>query len=108
MTYFQFITNRLNAAKAIKPARCGWGAMLFLAVLGPVYSLVYTEVGVRPEGWIARGVAADADIPRGVENSPWYEIPGIWWNVVERLSWTTLAEQNVGCKLGPVVPTASK
>lgn len=103
MTYFQFMADRMDAAKTVRPAQCGWGTMLFLAFLGPVYSLVYTEVGVHPDGWIARGVASDADIPKGVENAPWYELPGIWWNVVERLSWTTLAKQpDVGCKLRPV------
>lgn len=102
MTYFQFMTNRIEAAKIVKPTQCGWGMFLSLATLGPIYSFVYTEVGVHPEGWLARGVAPDADIPEGVENAPWYDIPGIWWNVVERLSWTMLGKQDVGCKLGPV------
>lgn len=102
MTYFQFIADRVDAAKTVKPGRCGWGTFIFLGVLGPVYSIVYTEVGVHPNGWIAKGVAPDADIPKDVGDASWYDIPGIWWNVVEHLSWTTLAKQNVGCKLRPV------
>jgi hypothetical protein len=108
MTYFQFISNRLDAARIVKPARCGWVMFGSLAVLGPVYSIVYTEVGVHPNGWLAKGVASDADIPKGVQDSAWLEIPGIWWNVVERLSWTMLGKQNVGCKLGPVVLASSR
>lgn len=102
MTYFQFIENRFEAAKTVKPSQCGWGMLLSLATLGPVYSFVYTEVGIHPNGWLARGVAPDLDIPKGVEDAPWYAVPGIWWNVVERLSWTMLGKQDVGCKLGPV------
>ena len=103
MTYFQFMSNRFEAAKKVKPARCGWVMFGSLAVLGPIYSVVYTEVGVNPNGWFSKGVASDVDIPTGVENSSFYEIPGVWWNVVERLSWTMLGKQNVGCKLGPVI-----
>ena len=36
MTYFQFIADRIDAAKTIRPSRCGWGMMLSLAVLGPI------------------------------------------------------------------------
>ncbi len=102
MTYFQFMSNRIEAAKKVKPPRCGLVMFGSLAVLGPIYSVVYTEVGVHPNGWIAKGVAPDSDIPTGVENSSLFEIPGVWWNVIERLSWTMLGKQTVGCKLGPV------
>jgi hypothetical protein len=103
MTYFDFISDRIDAAKTVKPSQCGWGMILSLAVLGPIYSVVYMEVGIHPDGFLALGTAPDPDIPKGVAGAEWYEIPGIWWNTVERLSWTTLGKSaTYGCKFRPV------
>jgi hypothetical protein len=99
MTYFGFMADRLDAARTVKPARCGWGMMTFLAVLGPIYSVVYTETAIHPDGFIGRITAPDSNIAEGVENAPLHEIPGIWWGTVERLSWTMLGkQQKFGCK----------
>ncbi|HOS46919.1 MAG TPA: hypothetical protein PLQ69_10635, partial [Paludibacter sp.] len=79
------------------------GMMLSLATLGPIYSFVYTEVGIHPDGALARGTAPDPDIPKDVANARWYEVPGIWWNTVERLSWTMVGKPAThGCKFRPV------
>jgi hypothetical protein len=103
MTYFEFMADRLDAARTVKPARCGWGMILSLAVLGPVYSVIYMEVGIHPDGFLARETAPDPDIPNGVAGAHWYEVPGIWWNTVERLSWTMLGKPVThGCKYRPV------
>ncbi|MAT45052.1 MAG: hypothetical protein CL609_22190 [Anaerolineaceae bacterium] len=103
MTYFDFIADRIDAAKTVEPSRCGWGMMLSLAVLGPIYSVVYTEVGIHPDGFLARGTAPDPDMPKNVAGANWYEVPGIWWNTVERLSWTMVGKPAVyGCKFRPV------
>jgi hypothetical protein len=103
MTYFQFMSDRMDAAKTVEPSRCGWGMMLSLAVLGPIYSVAYTEVGIHPDGFLARGIAPDADIPVGVTGAKWYAVPGIWWNTVERLSWTMLGKPAArGCKFRAV------
>jgi hypothetical protein len=103
MTYFDFIADRIDAAKTVKQSQCGWGMILSLAVLGPIYSAVYTEVGIHPDGFIARGTAPDPDIRKGVEGAKWYEVPDIWWNTVERLSWTMLGKPAAyGCKFRPV------
>lgn len=102
MTYVEFMLDRLDAAKTVKPSRCGWGMLLSLAALGPVYSLNYTWVATHPDGFLAKVTAPDPDIPRNVAGARWYEIPGIWWTVVERLSWTMLAEHHPGCNLGLV------
>jgi hypothetical protein len=56
MTYFEFIADRIDAAKTVEPSRCGWGMMLSLAVLGPIYSFVYTEVGIHPDGFWHEGL----------------------------------------------------
>ena len=45
MTYFEFITDRIDAAKTVEPSRCGWGMMLSLAVLGPIYCLFIPKLG---------------------------------------------------------------
>ncbi len=58
MTYFDFIADRIDAAKTVEPSRCGWGMMLSLVALGPIYSFVYTEVGIHPDGFLARGTAS--------------------------------------------------
>ena len=102
MTYIEFMQDRLDAAKTVKPSRCGWGMMLSLAVLGPIYSLDYTWVATNPDGFLAKVTAPDPDIPQNVAGARWYKIPGIWWTVVERLSWTMLAEHHPGCDLGLV------
>ena len=102
MTYWEFMSDRVEAAKVIEPARCGWGMFLSLAALGPIYSVVYTEVAIHPDGFLAKVTAPDPDIPKGVENASWQEVPGIWWNVVERLSWTMLGKSNPGCRFRPV------
>jgi hypothetical protein len=102
MSYFEFIQDRVEAAKVVKPARCGWGMFLSLATLGPVYSAVYTEVALHPDGFWAKVTAPDPDIPVGVQNASWLDVPGIWWGVVERLSWTMLGKSNAGCHFRPV------
>lgn len=103
MTYVEFIKDRIDAAKTVQPSRCGWGMMLSSAVLGPIYSVVYTAVAINPGSTLAMGVAPDPDIPKGVEDAKWYEVPGIWWGVVERLSWTMLGKPaSTGCQFSAV------
>lgn len=103
MTYIEFMNDRIDAAKTVEPSRCGWGMMLSLAALGPIYSVVYTAVAINPEGTLAKITASDPDIPKGFEGAKWYEIPGIWWGVVERLSWTMLGKPaSVGCQFRAV------
>lgn len=104
MTYWQFMADRIDAAKEVRPSRCGWGMFLSLAVIGPLYSAVYTEVGLHPHSFLAGVTAPDPDIPKGVENASWDQIPRIWWNVVEGLSWTMLGKPNPGCHFRPVQP----
>ena len=103
MTYVEFMADRVDAAKTVKPSRCGWGMFLSLATLGPIYSIVYTEAGIHPDGIVARGVANDPDIPKGVAGASWFDVPEIWWGTVERLSWTMLGKPaTYGCKFRPV------
>ena len=104
MTYVEFIQDRLDAAQTVSPSRCGWGMMLSLAALGTIYSVVYTDVAIHPDGFLDKITAPDPDIPTGVEGAKWYEVPGICWNVVEQLSWTMVGKQTrVGCKFRAVV-----
>ena len=103
MTYVEFIQDRLEAAKTVEPSRCGWGMMLSLAAIGPIYSVVYTDVAIHPGGFLDQVTAPDSDIPSRVAEAKWYEVPGIWWNLVERLSWTMLGKpSSVGCKFRAV------
>ena len=98
MIYIEFMKDRIDAAKTVQPSRCGWGMMLSLATLGPIYSVVYTAVAINPDGTLAKMVAPDPDIPKDVNGAKWYDVPGIWWGVVERLSWTMLGKPaSVGC-----------
>ena len=99
MNYVEFIQDRIDAAKTVEPSRCGWGMILSLVTLGPIYSVVYTAVAINPDGTLAKMTAFDPDIPKGGEGAKWYEVPGIWWGVVERLSWTMLGKStSVGCQ----------
>lgn len=102
MTYSQFMADRFDAAKVIKPARCGTGMIGSLFALGPFYAALYTHVAIHPEGFLAKVTAPDPDMPVIVGKVLWYQIPDIWWNTFERLSWTMLAKHHPGCNLGPV------
>jgi hypothetical protein len=103
MTYVEFMKDRIDAAKTVEPSRCGWGMILSLAALGPIYSVGYTAVAINPGGTLAKMVAPDTDIPKGDEGAKWYEVPEIWWGVVERLSWTMLGKPaSVGCQFRAV------
>ncbi len=103
MTYAEFMLDRLDAAKSVKPSQCGWGMMLTLAAIGPIYSFVYTSVGINPSSFLAKVTAPDPDIPKGVAGTQWYSVPDIWWNVVEQISWTMLGKQHpLGCKFRAV------
>lgn len=98
MTYFRFIQDRLDAAKTGKPSQRCWRMMLSLAGLGPIYSVVYTHVAIHPGRFLDKVTAPDPDIPTGGAGAKWYEVSGIWWGVVERLSWTMLGKQHsYGC-----------
>ncbi len=102
MTFVEFIKDLINAAKTVEPSRCGWGMMLSLATLGPIYSVLYTAVAINPDGQLAKMTASDPDIPKGVVGAKWYDVPGVWWNTVEQLSWTMLAKPAAyGCKFRP-------
>ena len=54
--------------------------------------MVYTDVAIHPGGFLDQVTAPDPDIPSGVAEAKWYEVPGIWWDVVVRLSWTMLGK----------------
>jgi len=72
--------------------------------LGKAPLILKARVGIHPDGALARGTAPDADIPKDVVGAQWYEVPGIWWNTVERLSWTMVGKTIVyGCKFRPVL-----
>ena len=102
ITYWQFMADRVEAAKEIKPARCGFGMFGFLILVGPFYSGLYTYVGIQPDSFLARVTQRDSSIPKGVAGAAWFQVPEIWWKVVERLSWSALTKQGPGCNFRAV------
>ena len=102
ITYWRFIGDRLDAAGEVVPERCGVGRLVTFAVLAPVYSIVYTEVGLHPTGFLARMSENDGNIPKGVESTPWYDVPNLWWRVVKKISWSMLARHAPVCNFRPV------
>jgi hypothetical protein len=102
MTYWQFMADRLDAAQEAEPKRCGVGRLITFGILAPVYSVVYTDVGLHPGGFLDRVSQDDQNIPNGVENSPWYNVPELWWNVFEKISWSMLARRTPACNFRPV------
>ncbi len=83
ITYFEFMADRIDAAKTVRPSRCGWGMMLSLATLGPIHWVVYTTVAVNPDSELAKGIAPNLDIVPDVAGAAWYETEEIWWKTVE-------------------------
>lgn len=69
---------------------------------GPIYSVVFTDVAIHLDGFLGKATAPDPDIPKSVANASWIETPGVWRNVVEKLSWTMLAKQKPGCQFKSV------
>ncbi len=102
MTYWQFLSDRLDAAQEVEPERCGVGRLVTFGVLAPVYSLVYTDVGLHPGGFLDRVSQDDQNIPTGVEDTPWYNFPELWWNVFEKISWSMLARHTPACNFRPI------
>jgi hypothetical protein len=58
MTYFEFMADRVEAAKMVNPSQFGWEMFLTLAVLGPTYSALYTEIGIHPGDFLGSGLSA--------------------------------------------------
>ena len=57
------------------------------------------KYGNTHDNSLTKMTALDPDISKGVEGAKWYEVPGIWWGVVERLSWTMLGKPaSMGCQ----------
>ncbi len=104
ITYWEFIQDRLDAAKEVTPARCGTGKLAFFVVVTPFYSALYTHVGIHPDGFFAKVTMHDGNIPTDVAGANLSEVPGIWWKTVERLSWSALARRTPACNLRPVKP----
>ena len=92
MTYWEFLSDRLDAAQEVEPAR--W---VTFALLAPVYSAVYTDIGLHPGGFLDQVSQDDANIPTGVAGTPWYRVPDVWWDVVEHISWSMLARHTPAC-----------
>jgi hypothetical protein len=102
MTYWQFMADRLDAAQEVEPRRCGVGRFATFAFLAPVYSIVYVDIGLHPGGFLDRVSQEDRNIPTGVEDTAWSDIPDAWWGVVERISWSMLARPAPACNFRPV------
>lgn len=102
MTYWEFMQDRLDAAKEVQPARCGTGKLTFFAVMTPFYSVLYTYVGIHPNGFLAKVTTQDGNIPIDSAGADLIEVPGIWWETVERLSWSALARRTPACNFRPV------
>jgi hypothetical protein len=101
----RFMADRFDAAKTVKPVRCGTGMIGSLFALGPFYVALCTHVALNPQGFLAKVTALDPDMPKNVSEAKWYETPDIWWDTFERLSWTMLAERHQGCNFRMVRTT---
>ncbi|NMC84771.1 MAG: hypothetical protein GYA58_05745 [Anaerolineaceae bacterium] len=102
MTYWQFMSDRLDAAQEVEPKRCGVGRLVTFGVLAPVYSVVYANIGLHPGGFLDRISQDDQNIPTGVEDILWHNIPDLWWKVFEKISWSMLARHTPACNFRPV------
>ena len=97
ITYWQFMGDRIEAAQVVEPQRCGGFSFAFFLAITPIYSVVYTIAGMRPESAVGRGIQPDASIPHWAAGLPWKEAPGVWWWVIENISWSMLAREKPGC-----------
>ena len=102
MTYREFIQDRLDAAREVHPQRCGVGRLVTYVALAPAYSVVYTQIGLNPGGVLDRVSQPDPNIPVGVQDTPWYEVPDLWWGVFERITWSILGRHTSACNFRPI------
>jgi hypothetical protein len=103
ITYWQFMEDRIDAAQIVDPQRCGISAIAFFLAIAPVYSVIYSIGGMRPESIMGRAFQPDASIPYWAAGLSWGEAPNVWWWVVENISWAMLARQGLGCNLRAVM-----
>jgi hypothetical protein len=78
ISYWEFMQDRLDAAKEVEPARCGTGKLVFFVAVTPFYSALYTYVGIHPDGFLAKVTMRDSNIPTGVADAGIAEVPAIW------------------------------
>jgi hypothetical protein len=83
MTYWQFVRERISAIREL-PTRCQRMHFTGYAIAVPLYPLLYTYVGLNPDGLIARHTQPHPLIPEDVH---WGDAPGVWWSLVEQVSW---------------------
>jgi len=74
-----------------RPAFPVWlGDVSLLGCLGPIYSIVYTDVAIHPNGFLAKVTRPDQDIPKALRMHPgsrrqasggmlWRDYPGPCW-----------------------------
>ncbi len=91
MSYWQFMTNRIDAIRRL-PAKCQWLHVTGYLLSVPLYPALYTFVGVFPNSFLAGHLQPDARIPKQVA---WLDASGIWWSLVETISWEAWVTRHV-------------
>ena len=117
MTYREFLKERINAARALDDARVANGenriclnTEVFFTLPG-VYFLLATQVtlaALYPDSNFARSVeGGDSYFYRNVPTSrepEWRNVLPLYWEAVERQTWTFLVISDAYSKICPVTP----
>ena len=117
MTYREFLKERINAARALDDARVANGenriclnTEVFFTLPG-VYFLLATQVtlaALYPDSNFARSVeGGDGYFYRNVPTSrepEWRNVLPLYWEAVERQTWTFLVISDAYSKICPVTP----
>ena len=83
LTYWQFLRERIGVIREL-PTKCQQMHLTGYAIAVPFYPFLYTYVGVNPDGFLASHTQPHPLIPEEVS---WAEAPGVWWDLVEQVSW---------------------
>jgi hypothetical protein len=83
MTYWQFMRERIDSIREL-PSKCQQLHFTAYLLAVPLYPVLYTYVGLYPDGFLAQHTQPHPAIPEDVRL---IDAPGTWWSLVEIVSW---------------------
>jgi hypothetical protein len=87
-SYWEFMAGSLAASRET-PTICHRTRLIGLAIMLPLYPVLYTAIGLYPESALARHAQPSPLIPAPIG---WREAPETWWRLVKEISWFVMTE----------------
>jgi hypothetical protein len=91
LNYWEFMTSSLAASRET-PASCHRNRSVGLAIMLPVYPVLYTAFALYPDSTLARQAQPSPLIPNPIT---WNQVPETWWWLVKEISWLVFTESQL-------------